>query len=293
MHDTLPIAVATETSEENAPARAQLPAIEWEFVTPERAEHYLEFNDKNRRLRTDTVEVYAQDLRKGNWLVTGDTAKFDTTGRLIDGQHRLRAILVAKTPAWMLIVRGVDPTVQRVLDTQAKRSAADALRFTGVEKNAHLIAGIARSALVYTDFLENYPSRAHINIKGASHSEIEEWVREHPEVSMAAAMAVQLNKAGGKGLTAWGLAYIKLMAVDPIHAQEFFSSLANFQTEGKGDPRHTLLTQSPINKARGRWAMGEQLVSIITAWNAFRRGEKLTMIKTRVNGKVRDIPAAI
>lgn len=273
--------------------RAKLPQVEWEFITAERATHYLEFNEKNRKLRKETVEVYARDLAQRNWLVSGDTVKFDSTGRLIDGQHRLKAIETSRVGAWTLIVRGVEPDVQRVLDTQARRSAADALRFAGVERNAHLVAGIARNALLYVDFMENRPSKPLFNVTSASHSEIEQWTAAHPEVSEAATMALRLHKATNHGKVSWGLSFMKLMAVDPNDAREFFEALASMKTDGKGDPRFTLLTTAPGTKTRGRYALAEQLVAITTAWNAYRRQEQCHWIKPRLNGRIRDIPAAI
>lgn len=273
--------------------RAKLPQVEWEFITAERATHYLEFNEKNRKLRKETVEVYARDLAQRNWLVSGDTVKFDSTGRLIDGQHRLKAIESSRVAAWTLVVRGVEPDVQRVLDTQARRSAADALRFAGIERNAHLVSGIARSALLYVDFMDNKPSKPLFNVTSASHTEIEQWTVAHPEVSEAAVMANALHKVAGHGKVSWGLSWMKLMLVDPNDARDFFQSLANFQTRGKGDPRHTLLSMTPGTKTRGRYAMAEQLVAITTAWNAYRRQEELQFIKPRLNGRIRDIPAAI
>lgn len=273
--------------------RSKLPAVEWEFVTAERATHYLEFNEKNRKLRKETVEVYARDLTQRNWLVSGDTVKFDDTGRLIDGQHRLKAIETSRVGAWTLVVRGVEPDVQRVLDTQARRSAADALRFAGIEKNAHLVSGIARNALLYVDFMENRPSKPLFNVTSASHSEIQEWTKAHPEASEAAMVANSLHKATGHGKVSWGLSWLKLMTVDPVDARDFFNALANMQTGGKGDPRFTLLTMAPGTKTRGRYALAEQLVAITTAWNAYRRQEELQFIKPRLNGRIRDIPAAI
>lgn len=273
--------------------RAKLPETTWELVDPETAQKWLEFNEKNRKVRVSTVDMYARDLRAGRWMVTGDPLRFDHTGRLIDGQHRLRAVVKANMAAWFLVVRGVEPEVQRVLDTQARRTAAEALRLSGFERNTHLVAGIARSALVYTKFLNNEECPVYSSAPAASHSEVEAWVRDHPEISEAAVMANLLNKAAGNGVVAWGLSWTKLMGIDPVMARYFFETTANFKTEGKGDPRFALLTYDPVGKTRGRLGMGEMLIAISTAWNYYRRGENLDVIRTRVNRKYRNIPVAV
>lgn len=272
--------------------RAQLPKAEWEFIGPEEATAYLEFNEGNRQLRPDTVKTYVRDLQKGRWLITGDAIRIDTTGKLIDGQHRLKAISEAGIGAWFLVVRNVDPHVQSVLDTQARRNATDALRFAGVRQNARVISAIARSAVAYKRFLDNEECSTGFKLEVISNMEIEEWVKDHPEVHEAAVMAVRLNKSAGNGVTAWGMCYMKFMAIAPAEGREFFNSLADFQTRGKGDPRHTLLTYQP-SVTRGRGALGEMLIAISTSWNYFREGKDLDYIKTKVNGRYRSIPVAI
>lgn len=273
--------------------RSALPNVEWELVDRERALHYMESNEKNRKLRKDAVATYARDLRAGRWLVTTDSIKFDHTGRLIDGQHRLQAVIESGVPTWMLMARGLEPEVQGVLDTQARRSAADALRFLGIRENVHIIAPIARSAQIYSPFFENRECAAFQNLSAPSNAEVEAYVQAHPEIHEAAVMAVRLNKSAANGRVAWGLAWIKLMALDPNDARSFFDALANFKTDGYGDPRHTLLQFRPSNKARGRLAIGEQLIAISTAWNAYRNQEELTKIHTKTNGKYRYIPVAV
>lgn len=269
----------------------QLPKTEWEYVDPELAEQYLENNEGNRKVRADVVDTYSRDLKAGRWLVTGDPLRIDTTGRLIDGQHRLKAVVKAGIGAWFLVIRGVDPHVQSVLDTQAKRTAADALRFAGYNRNVRVISGVARSAIQYKDFMENRESQAALHSTIISNPEIEQWVYAHPEVHEAALMATQLHKSAGNGLVSWGMAYLKLSAIDEREAREFFTDLINMSTRGPGDPRHTLLQYRPVGKT-GRSALGEMLIAITVAWNYYRASEDLFIIRTRVNGKYREIPVA-
>lgn len=290
--------VEATTHEELAPARepldrAKLPTHEWELIDAKTAEKYLASNENNRKARRNTVETYARDLRHGKWEVTGDAIRFDHTGRLIDGQHRLMAIAKTDIPAWQLVIRGLEPRVQAVLDTQERRSAADALRFAGIDKNAHLIAALARQAVTYTTFFENEEeSPIFVNRPAPSNSEIDEWVADHPEVHEAAVMANLLRKAASNGHVAWGLAWMKMMKIEPADAAEFFTSMVNLQTRGPRDPRHTLLKFQPASKGRGRLAVGEQLCAISVAWNYYREGRELELLRVKVNGEYRRIPVA-
>src|SRR5690606_37222008 len=106
--------------------------IEIVTVTPELASEWLTANKGNRTQRPKVIAAYSRDMTAGEWLFTGEAIKFDWNDRLIDGQHRLEAVLLAGASVRMLVIRYLDPRVQYVLDTAAKRTAGDALRFAGV-----------------------------------------------------------------------------------------------------------------------------------------------------------------
>ena len=93
---------------------------EFETITPEKAEQYLGKNTGNRSYKTAKIAAYARDIASGSFVVTGEAIKFDWTGRLIDGQNRLAAIISAGAPITTLVVRGLDPGSQMYLDSQGE-----------------------------------------------------------------------------------------------------------------------------------------------------------------------------
>lgn len=97
-----------------------------ETVTPEQAAEWLEDNyDKNRPLRHSWVEQLASRMRAGNWKLTHQGIAFDGSGKLIDGQHRLWAIVEYGQPVQMQVSRGVDRDSFGVLDQHRVRSVSD------------------------------------------------------------------------------------------------------------------------------------------------------------------------
>jgi hypothetical protein len=80
--------------------------IKVEIITPESAAGYLAKNDRNRRQKETTLDAYARDMLAGKWRLTHQGIAFDDKGNLIDGQHRLGAVLRAKVPVEMLVMRG-------------------------------------------------------------------------------------------------------------------------------------------------------------------------------------------
>lgn len=94
-------------------------------VTPELAVEWLEHNTRNRKLRQSVVDRYAADMKAGRWLVTGDAIAFDRNGAIVNGQHRLWAVMESGLTVPMLVARDLAPEVVSVLDDHLKRSLTD------------------------------------------------------------------------------------------------------------------------------------------------------------------------
>jgi hypothetical protein len=88
--------------------------ITTERITPKQAEKYLEENIENNRPILDRhVAVLARDMKAGNWVQNGETIKFNGTGALLDGQHRLWGCIEAQVPFTTAVARGV-PSLEEV-----------------------------------------------------------------------------------------------------------------------------------------------------------------------------------
>ena len=109
-----------------------------ETITPQMAQVYLTHNTDNRKLRDNTVSFYAKQMRQGDWQLNGDCIRFAKNGRLIDGQHRLKACIEAGVPFTTLVVRGLDGESQITMDKPVMRTSADTFRFGGIPNAASL-----------------------------------------------------------------------------------------------------------------------------------------------------------
>ena len=65
-------------------------------ISPEKAAEMLAANTANRPLSRSTVQAFAEAMRRGDWLVTHQGIAVDTNGVLVDGQHRLAAVIEAR-----------------------------------------------------------------------------------------------------------------------------------------------------------------------------------------------------
>jgi len=97
------------------------------LVTPEMAEAWLQSNNSNRHMRHRVVERYARQMREGRWRFTHQGIAFSAK-RLIDGQHRLAAIVASGSPQWLSVFVGQDDNVFGVLDHGTNRTLRDELQ---------------------------------------------------------------------------------------------------------------------------------------------------------------------
>lgn len=110
-----------------------------EHITPDMAYEYLTQNTRNyRRVNARTVMKYAQTMKDGNWELNGEPIVFDTEGKLINGQHRLNAIVEAGIPVDILVVRGVDKGVV-VFDDGRVRRSTDVASAMGFDMNTRIL----------------------------------------------------------------------------------------------------------------------------------------------------------
>ena len=105
-----------------------------ETITPAKARQYLEKNTSNRPLRKSRVARYAGAMRGREWYVTNQGLAFNCDGSLLDGQHRLHAVIAAGVPVRMSVTRGLDRTSMFGIDTGVNRSVADIARVAGVSR---------------------------------------------------------------------------------------------------------------------------------------------------------------
>ena len=96
-------------------------------ITPAMAQVFLSSNEGNRNIRTAHVQMIAKVMTKGEWQVTHQGIAFSKEGRLLDGQHRLSAIVLSGIAVKMMVTHGLDDEKFLCIDNGAKRSNADVL----------------------------------------------------------------------------------------------------------------------------------------------------------------------
>jgi len=97
-----------------------------ELITPEKAAEYLTVVD-NRAMRESHAASLAHAMDAEKFLLTPASIYFDTDGHLIQGQHTLRAVILANRAVQLIVVRNVPKAVYSVLDCGLPRQMAERL----------------------------------------------------------------------------------------------------------------------------------------------------------------------
>jgi len=125
---------------------------QWMDIDPGTAAHWLQNNFVNRLLSDDVINGYARDMALGNWVATHQGIAFNDLDALIDGQHRLHAIIRCGLTIRMMvtfglpsIIEGKQSTTMDAVDRGRPRSVADQLKIQHGMKNGSTIAMICAS----------------------------------------------------------------------------------------------------------------------------------------------------
>lgn len=163
--------------------------VEFVTITPAIAEKMLaQSTNKNRPLNELACKRFARDMSDGKWKMNGESIVVDDNGNVVDGQHRLKAVIVSQTKQVFAIVRGVSPNVFDTIDSGKARSKGDILAIAGY-RNYVLLAATLVGIEGYKR--DNYPKesgrpRMHPEDRLARRVDILDLAKKYPEAAISA-----------------------------------------------------------------------------------------------------------
>jgi hypothetical protein len=250
-------------------------------VTPKKATEYLQRNTANRPLSTRTVREFAQAMRRGDWRVTHQGIAFDTTGALVDGQHRLAAVIEADIPVEITVFTDVPIGAFDVLDTGKRRNAADVLAIEG-EKSAIMLAAMVRTVWLY----ENRPELAWSGGDAAvTNHQIVDTLEQHPKLRDFITPGEQIATATGMIKSAAGAASYLVTQTSNRDLSPWFDGIVEGTGLAKGDPRLLFRrvmfahTRKQAGQVLRRRETREHVTLYLKAFNAWTTDAALTQLK--------------
>lgn len=266
-----------------------------EVITPERAEEILLGNTHNRNASRIQVSRLARAIEAGDWTLNGETIKIASDGTVIDGQHRLMAVIEAGRAITTFIVYGLDMSVQETIDNNAPRNLGHILQLRGEAQTAALAAVVRKMALYERIGLaRTFDQSRSWNV--VTNSECLRYLDANPIVREYVKLSRPLNRVGIPG-AAGALLWYVFDEIDTDDAQFFFERLISGTELSVGDPIYALRRFLSNMLAGSRGKRNERYIAavVIKAWNEFRRGNKnVGLLSFRGGGaKAEDFPEPI
>lgn len=244
------------------------------FVTPAMASDLLKSNTRNRSLSDRRVTEYARDMAAGRFLFNGEAIKVADTGAVLDGQHRLEAIVRSGATVEMLLITGLPEYTQDTMDTGRRRSAGDALTINGVAYGTNL-AAIARR--VWQWDRQNYRFTGALS---PTNTEVLETVEKYPTLHRSVEIAHRIaTNFRVTTCTLNGTAHHLFLQSDPDKTAWFFTHLETGADLAEGHPVLALRNRLVTDKTMQRKIPFHQgLGYYIRSWNAVIEGKDMVRI---------------
>lgn len=250
----------------------------WERIDSEQALLYLGTVKKNRRVYQAKVNQYARAMKSGRWRETaGDSLRFDTNGVLMDGQHRMWAVLEADGEIVFRVDRGLPPEDLYVIDTGRVRTLANFLQIDG-EINAVLLGSSITLLMAYEQ--TGICARSTLGILSSIQESMDFFHDHAPNIRSSVKLADPIRRLF-RGGSKWAVLHYTFVNIDPKDTEDFFQKLKSGENLAVGDPifalRRKLLDNVARPPSQGLPEM-EYCALVIKAWNAYREGREVKML---------------
>ena len=248
-------------------------------ITPTKAEAMLAKNTSNRNLRPTVVRRYARDITNGDWVLNGETIKVSSSGRILDGQHRLQAIIEADIALDVFVIFGLPDDAQETIDRGLPRNIQDALRLRG-EVSANLLAATISNAV-----LLKAESPSQIADYWPSTSEALHFLEAHPSIRESVTIAGRVNKAVRLPGGPVGALHFLFSELDSEDADVFWERVIDGVDLDLNSPilrfREFSLREITAQRRVGKTRL---CALAIKSWNTWRRGDDMYQLKWKVGG---------
>jgi len=252
-------------------------------VTPAFARRLIELNAENQRTHRHSLsDRYARDMATGRWIEkSGQTISVATNGRIINGQHRIHAVVKSGKTVHFDLNMGVDPDAIIVIDAGPGRSATDVIRTSG-GRDLSGIAAIVRWVLMW----EMGTPTGRGGRFAPTPMELSQ--RYESESDLFNTAAARGGDAYSRGLTTKavaGTAYFLFAKLNKAVADDLFDQIVSGLNLKGGDLGAAYrLRARLIARTSTKLARHEQLALFVRAWNLYNtiKGGK----RVPVNGLV-------
>jgi hypothetical protein len=251
-------------------------------VTPEKAADIIaRHNWDNRKVKKSVVAKYAKIMADGDWKFSPETISIARSGRMLNGQHRMLAVVESGVTCRFIFAIGFDEDVFEVLDRGAMRTRADALSIDKkLSECATLLCRVSGSDLSST-ITDADVYRAAMLIKDC-----------HDELMVYCNTYVRLFSSAPFRLAA----VARIMGgYDRDYCMTLYRNLVLSHTEVLPPVGHAIMRAANRGRISGTGGGGTQLKNAGIAWDIFdpKSSAKKQIVTTSRDRARHEISAAI
>jgi hypothetical protein len=265
--------------------------VKHEDITAAQAHAYLGLSAGNRTLNSDYVLSLAVAMEQGKWDESASEIVFDEDNKLIDGHHRLSAVVAFGSSVRMLVKRGVSKAARGLIDTGRTRGIRDLM--TMFRPDVKYVT--TRKAALFTCIGLIVPSGRPTAIRTLD--AYDSWMRQFREGVDA---AVEITRAGASGkmlqLGPVAGAFAFAHKINPKKVETFMVRVRDGAGLTLSEPAYTLraLLTGPRTSSSGsdRMALSRKVLQAIHAdmhGKTYRKAqagyEGLEYFRTAYDGK--------
>lgn len=241
-------------------------------IGPSEAAELLKKNTTNRPELPSAQVRYVEDMIGGNWVLNGEPVILSRTGRLLDGQNRLRACISANTPFITVLISGVDDSAFDVMGAGAARTLGHVLSIMKEDNYNALAAALVllwqldRGALCETDMPTKRQALAVLEANPAIRGSVTKAGALKHLISVP--MMALVHYVGSERLGA------------KEKADRFLSDVASGVGLAIDSPARLLRERMIMNRAGKQRLVRKQVAALaIVAWNRVYEGKGLRVLK--------------
>ena len=260
----------------HAHAPADEPTAVLTTVTPQMASDWLASAHPNRPISRRRVRTIARAITAGLWQVNGQTIVLCPEFRLLDGRHRLSAIVEARRSVQTLVAFGIEPTCFKTMDQGGKRSGSDILAITG-HRHAQTLCSALRWMWRYENRLMTSAAIELFDYQ------LPDYVLKHPSLVSSLSWGLAIKSLVPPGCGA--MLHAVMHATDPALGKAYFLALSQGIELQACDPPY-LIREKFLHERKELHHTGvcTRAAVIIQGWNCQRKDIPMSQVKLRWSG---------
>lgn len=257
-----------------------------ETITPYKAKDLLKRNTKNRPVSDKRVRHYSRLMKDGKWYLTHQGIAISENDVIIDGQHRLLAIIMANTSVDVNITYGLDDETFKYVDVGYTRTLSNIFAIENIPNYAKHSSGLSKYFSLKDKMIDVNTASDRSRIDSSdTHDDYLIFYYAHEE------LLVKIQKQTSKYYSSYRIlknselySYFCFLMFNRDHSFEeiknFFDNVYMFNHDGRSTAPQ-LLFQKLISNATGVTEIKSKHKSALInkAWNYYKKGRSPKILK--------------